>query len=63
MASPLSALQNTSLAARMRQRLVDGVAHGMTVLQASLRQHLVSLLSEVAPMDEQQLRRETWALF
>lgn len=47
----------------MRQRLVDGAAHGMTVLQASLRQHLVSLLSEVAPMDEQQLRRETWALF
>lgn len=63
MASPLSALQNASLAARIRQRLVDEAAQSMTALQASLRQHLVSLLSEVAPIPEQQLRRETWALF
>ncbi len=47
----------------MRQRLVDEVAQSLTVLQASIREHLISLLNEAAPMREQQLRRETWTLF
>ena len=64
MASPLSAHQNASLAARIRQRLVDEAAQSMTVLQATLRQQLVSLASETALlMSEQQLRREAWAVF
>ena len=63
MTSPLSAQQSASLAARIRQRLVDEVAQAMTVLQASLREHLISLLNEVTPMREQQLRRDTWTLF
>lgn len=63
MTSPLSAQQSASLAARIRQRLVDEAAQAMTVLQASLREHLISLLNEVTPMREQQLRRDTWTLF
>jgi hypothetical protein len=63
MTSPLSAQQNASLAARIRQRLVDEAAQAMTVLQASLREHLISLLNEVTSMREQQLRRDTWTLY
>lgn len=63
MASPLSAQQNAPLAARIRQRLVDEVAQAVTALQASIREHLISLLDEVTPMREQQLRRDTWTLF
>lgn len=63
MTSPLSAQQNASLAARIRQRLVDEAAQAMTVLQASLREHLISLLNEVTSMREQRLRRDTWTLY
>jgi hypothetical protein len=63
MASPLSAQQNASLAARTRQRLVDDLAQAMTVLQASIREHLIALLDEVTPMREHQLRRDAWTLY
>ncbi|MCF8160995.1 MAG: DUF1631 domain-containing protein [Polaromonas sp.] len=64
MASPLSAQQNASLAARTRQRLVDDLAQAMTVLQAPIREHLIALLEEVTPVRElQQLRRDAWTLF
>jgi Protein of unknown function (DUF1631) len=64
MALPASAHQNEFLASRIRQSLVDEAAQSLTVLQALLRQQLVSLASEAALlMSEQQLRREAWALF
>lgn len=64
MVTPSSAHQNASQAARIRQRLVDDVAQALTVLQASIREHLISLLNEVAPTrDLQQLRRDTWTLY
>lgn len=63
MTSSLSAQNNASLAARVRQRLVDDAAQAMTVLQTSIRDHLISLLDEATPMREQQLRRDTWTLF
>jgi hypothetical protein len=64
MVTPSSAQHNAAQAARIRQRLVDEVAQAMTVLQASIREHLISLLNEVAPTrDLQQLRRDTWTLY
>lgn len=64
MLPPSPAHQNASQAARIRQRLVDDVAQAMTALQASIREHLISLLDEVAPTRElQQLRRDTWTLY
>jgi hypothetical protein len=63
MASPLSAQQNASLAARIRQRLVDEAAQALTVLQGTIRAHLLSLLDGVTPMREQQLRRDTWTMY
>ncbi|MDI1245377.1 MAG: DUF1631 family protein, partial [Rhodoferax sp.] len=63
MTLPLSAQDNASLAARVRQRLVDGAAQAMTVLQTAIRDHLIALLDEVTPMREQQLRRDTWTLY
>ena len=63
MASPVSDQPNASLAARIRQRLVDEVAQAMPALQASIREHLISLLDEVTSMREQQLRRDTWTLY
>ncbi len=35
----------------------------MPALQASVREHLISLLDEVTSMREQQLRRDTWTLY
>ena len=59
-----SAQQNAAQAARIRQRLVDDVAQALTVLQASIREHLISLLNEVAPTrEQQQLRRDAWTLY
>ncbi|MFZ2815140.1 MAG: DUF1631 family protein [Rhodoferax sp.] len=63
MAPPLSVQQNASLAARIRRRLVDDATQAMVALQASIREHLISLLDEVTPMREQQLRRDTWTLY
>jgi hypothetical protein len=63
MVLPLSAQNNASLAARVRQRLVDDAAQAMTVLNGSIREHLIALLNEVTPMREQQLRRDTWTLY
>ncbi len=63
MSSPSSDQNNASLAARVRQRLIDDAAKAMAVLQASIRDHLIALLNEVTPMREQQLRRDTWTLY
>lgn len=63
MAPPWPAQQNASLAARIRRRLVDDATQAMVALQASIREHLISLLDEVTPMREQQLRRDTWTLY
>ena len=63
MLTPSSVQQNAAQAARTRQRLVDDVAQALTVLQASIREHLIALLDEVTPMREQQLRRDTWTLY
>jgi type III secretion system FlhB-like substrate exporter len=63
MTPALSAQQNASLAARVRQRLVDEAVQAQTALQASIRAHLITLLDEVTPMREQQLRRDTWTLY
>jgi len=63
MAPALSDPQNAFLAAHVRQRLVDEVVQVQPALQASIREHLITLLDEVTPMREQQLRRDTWTLF
>lgn len=63
MAPALSVPQNAFLAAHIRQRLVDEAVQVQPALQASIREHLITLLDEVTPMREQQLRRDTWTLF
>ncbi len=63
MASTLSGQQSASLATGIRQRLVDDLSQALTVLQVSIRERLISLLDEVTPMREQQLRRDTWTMY
>lgn len=64
MVTSSSALQNAARAARIRQRLMDDVAQSLTVLQASIREHLFSALNEVSSTrEQQQLRRDTWTTY